>query len=448
MGFKLIFAGLIFFFNPNIGLFDFVPDLFGCILIIMGLSKLKYTDDRFDSANRAVLWLTCVEVVKLCLLVYSLNSTSDELPYVFIFSVLETVLLFWFFCSFFAATDYALTRHCDIVSFSSAKSAGVFTPVFVGLKGILTFVPYGLSLWNTYDEQGRIIEEPLRMIKPYVILLCFVAVLALGICFVVVIKNYFCVMTKSKQFINALYDIYKINFLDNTHLVNKRRFNNAISFIILGSIFIPDFTVDGINLLPDTVGYIFIIIGIALFNGHTKKNTACLYIPIISAVYSVFTYYFKTLLNIACNNAFGIDSFFSKKYEFVANGNAIYTGSILAAIQSILYVATIFIICKVIVSYLRTLEKQVSLYSGGTKLKITCIVNAISSAVVYALPAVTAFYHYKAQNYVGHEKYYEILAVAEACDTAVMVFGVIFLASNLYTIYTVYKIKKTFNYQY
>ena len=46
MGFRLILAGLIFFFNPCINIVDFLPDGIGCILIAAGLSRLADVGDR------------------------------------------------------------------------------------------------------------------------------------------------------------------------------------------------------------------------------------------------------------------------------------------------------------------------------------------------------------------------------------------------------------------
>ena len=47
MGFKLILAGLVFFFNPCINLVDIFPDFIGCILISAGLYKLADMEKSF-----------------------------------------------------------------------------------------------------------------------------------------------------------------------------------------------------------------------------------------------------------------------------------------------------------------------------------------------------------------------------------------------------------------
>ena len=98
MGFRLILAGLIFFFNPCINIVDFLPDGIGCILIAAGLSRLADVGDRFYDARKYARVMIAVYAAKLAFSLYIPARWSDGLlPMTFIFSVLEILFFILFY---------------------------------------------------------------------------------------------------------------------------------------------------------------------------------------------------------------------------------------------------------------------------------------------------------------------------------------------------------------
>ena len=52
VGWWQLSAALVFLFNPNVGLVDFLPDFIGYMLLCRALSRLSLIDDRMDDAHR------------------------------------------------------------------------------------------------------------------------------------------------------------------------------------------------------------------------------------------------------------------------------------------------------------------------------------------------------------------------------------------------------------
>ena len=107
MGFRLIFAGLIFFFNPCINIFDILPDFIGCILISAGLLRLADVEDRFYSARRIVNRMIPIYILKLFLSVcLTVSWKSGLLPFTFIYSVGEIILNVLLFANLYGGIEY------------------------------------------------------------------------------------------------------------------------------------------------------------------------------------------------------------------------------------------------------------------------------------------------------------------------------------------------------
>ena len=64
--FGMVFAGLVFFFNPNVALFDLLPDVIGALLIYFGLKNASEAGAYFDDARSvsfAMIWLYAAKSV-------------------------------------------------------------------------------------------------------------------------------------------------------------------------------------------------------------------------------------------------------------------------------------------------------------------------------------------------------------------------------------------------
>ena len=111
MGILCIFIGILFFMNPFFRMLDFMPDLIGCILIIIGTTKLSYIDHRIDTARRLTKYYAGVSALKIPLSLYfAVYEKGYLLPGTFAFSVLEAMLMIGIFTSLFGGLEYITAR--------------------------------------------------------------------------------------------------------------------------------------------------------------------------------------------------------------------------------------------------------------------------------------------------------------------------------------------------
>ena len=95
MGFLLIALSPLFLFNPDISVFDLLPDVIGYILLSTGLSSLSYLNHHFEeSAKRfqRMMALSAARVAFIFVLFGMVNTTDRPTAMLlggFVFGVLE-----------------------------------------------------------------------------------------------------------------------------------------------------------------------------------------------------------------------------------------------------------------------------------------------------------------------------------------------------------------------
>ena len=113
---KIIIA-LIFFFNPNIGMVDILPDFIGYILLVNALSKIAAIDDHISDAQALftrLIYITALRFASL-FVVFGLIPLSDQnmstLLFSFVFDVLELLTVIPAVIKLFDGIFYLYGRH-------------------------------------------------------------------------------------------------------------------------------------------------------------------------------------------------------------------------------------------------------------------------------------------------------------------------------------------------
>ena len=77
VGWWQLSVALVFLFNPNVGLVDFLPDFIGYMLLCRALSRLSLIDDRMDDAHRLLRRMVYITVARFS----ALFVTFGFVPY-------------------------------------------------------------------------------------------------------------------------------------------------------------------------------------------------------------------------------------------------------------------------------------------------------------------------------------------------------------------------------
>ncbi len=267
MGIGLIVIGTIFLLNPNINIVDFLPDFIGYILIYRGLFMLSDIDGRIENARKKAGWLIIAGLCKFgFILLIPTSSDSDVLLFTFCFAVVELLLTIPLISEFFGGMNYLCSRYDNENSLKLESEAKFFILTFTVLKNTLPLVPelfslsdatYGYELNHDHYKQIHNIEA----IKRIAILGAFAIVLIcaffMGYKFISYLKS----LKDNKEFTSKLQAFYSENILTDSALWARRHQNMILTFFAAGIMFFNNVYIDTFPVIPDTIGYIFFILG-------------------------------------------------------------------------------------------------------------------------------------------------------------------------------------------
>ncbi|MBE6623907.1 MAG: hypothetical protein E7621_06980 [Ruminococcaceae bacterium] len=395
MGFKLILAGLVFFFNPCINLVDILPDFIGCILISAGLCKLADIEDRFAYARKIINYLIPIYIGKL-LLSFMLTARWKDglLPFTFAYSVGEIILMIVFSVSLFGAIENMANLHDGEKHLTASGNLCKVSIIFAVIKNILAFIPEAFVLVRqdpdlnlSYNARP---SQTLLQAKPFVILFFTLVVLVAGIYFLSENIKFFGAISKDRKFIKNLSDIYSERILENEKLMNRRAFFKFIVFMIIGSLVLLDLVVDAVNILPDVFSYSVMLWGMFSLGNRIelkdKRRITALFIPL--CVISVISAGVRIWLDMGVNYMMGYESYLVSRNILIENGSAIALGTVLSAAEGALAVVFIGYILRSANKFYK--EKTGAGYSSKYTV-VSATLVAISGVFSYITPIVKAY---------------------------------------------------------
>ncbi|MBO7297275.1 MAG: hypothetical protein J6V39_08440, partial [Clostridia bacterium] len=116
MGFLLIALAPLFLWNPDIAVFDLLPDVIGYVLLSLGLSSLSYLNHHFEESAKRFHRMVAISAARLAFvivlfgLVNHVDRPTTMLLGNFVFGVLELMTLLPAYHHFFEGLIYAGSR--------------------------------------------------------------------------------------------------------------------------------------------------------------------------------------------------------------------------------------------------------------------------------------------------------------------------------------------------
>ena len=253
--FGMVFAGLVFFFNPNISLFDLLPDVIGALPIYFGLKKAADAGAYFDDAKKMsfnLIWLYAAKsVFALSLVRYPDNS----LPFTFLSGVLESVALLSFFTKLYDGFEYSAMRSGNGKTALLVKDVRAMSCIFAVSRAVLAFLPEMLEFLQQNDDVDLSANAAYRMpiirLKPYVLLFCVIVSLVLGILFLLRTRSFFAKVKKDAALTDYLTSLYADAHKNDRPLYASRAFGSSLLWLAAAVVFTADFTLDGFDILVD-----------------------------------------------------------------------------------------------------------------------------------------------------------------------------------------------------
>lgn len=342
MRFGLILAGLLFFANPCVNIIDVLPDFVGCILIYLGLSKLRDLDDRFYNARAFCARYIPVFVIKSVLSVTLTTGSSDmRMPATFIFGVLEIIFFVTLFTNLFGGIEAVSTLYGGDKHLSGLSELSQYVIIISAAKPVLSFIPESLVLFtdrNGVDfSQELTLGEKLYRAKPYFMLFCIVAGVILGVWFIALVWGYFVRLSKDRAFVGNLDSVYSEKILSDTKLVTKRAFSKFSVLLLVGFALMYDLTIEAVNIFPDFIGFVLLFCALCTVCGKGQRmENFAIFAPLF--LVSLVSYAFKVYTSMGINYRMDYDVYMRSAVRIVDDGSAVWMGAVIFALEAVLTV--------------------------------------------------------------------------------------------------------------
>lgn len=314
MGIGLIIVGTIFLLNPNINIVDILPDFIGYIFIYRGLYRLADIDDRMYSAKKKAQWLLIVSLVKTgFILALPTSSDSDVLLFTFCFAVIELLLCIPLFSEIFGGANYLCSRYDNEKALKCESEAKFFTTLFIILKNTLPLIPELFAL-NDGSEFNYDYYQNMRnteTLKRICIIGAFVLVLSCAIFMGMKFISYLNTLRNDREFISKLEVFYRDNVLSDTAMWARRYQNFILTMFATGIMFFNNFYLDTVPILPDSVGYIFFIVGALYLSRLGVNGFSTALFSIIGAAANALSNFYR----LHCSNYGAFSSYYREYYK-------------------------------------------------------------------------------------------------------------------------------------
>ncbi len=321
MGIGLIALSMIFFFNADFAVFDLLPDVFGYVLLSLGMSSLSYLNHHFEESAKHFQRMIALSAGRLVfvLVLFGLVSNADRPTTMllgnFVFGVLELMTLLPAYRQLFEGFIYAgsraglgesvfrptaghrlmsrlIRRKSEFDEKNTAvtvtESISLLTSLFVICKVVLSVLPE-FTVLTDHAESAVNLYEYVWLFRLGAMLLWTL----LGVAWLVLVLRYWIRMYRDKPYVDCLRNRYMQDIYPNKELFVARRYKLGSFFLMLGVILSLDLPMDGVNVLPDVLCAACLLAGILALRCYLSswKSSCC--VICAYAIFSVFETYWQ-----------------------------------------------------------------------------------------------------------------------------------------------------------
>lgn len=283
LSFGLVFAGLLFFFNPFFAAVDVLPDFIGCILLYFGLYKPSRLYRPLAQTQKRFLKLAAVDLVKdIALLFVFVDGTDAELPTALLVvafgaAVAELYFLLPAVYSLFEGIT-ALAMQEDCAPFYRAlignRSRGEWlaraSVAFLSLREVLCLLPEFSALFTSSYSDSGVMDlynyiGVMRAIGAGVVLLA-------GVVWICLLARYFAGLHREIAFRTALAEKYRAYVSHHPGDAVQMRHFVAFLSLAIGAFLTADFYLDYQNVIPDIAAAGFLLLGICVLEVPRRRK--------------------------------------------------------------------------------------------------------------------------------------------------------------------------------
>lgn len=256
LSFPLLTAGLIFLFNPNINLFDPLPDAVGWFLLAAAVTGFSDVQPYFGAARRNFIRLGILNAVKIAALVLSLyiiakypDNRAMLSVFCLSFATLELIFALPTLRDLWRGFFYIGERDGVDAAIAGGKNLPAFTVAFLLVKHLGAFLPEFSLASVAYLDKGY--SDSFLRAYPIFVAGAVILGLAVGGIWLREALKYLKPLKKDAAFLSYLERKRTENARTLSSAALCRR-ENGLLWILSGALLLAiDFIADRQNLLPD-----------------------------------------------------------------------------------------------------------------------------------------------------------------------------------------------------
>lgn len=297
MGFLLIALSPLFLWNPDIAVFDLLPDVIGYLLLSLGLSSLSYLNHHFEESAKRFHRMVAISAARLAFvvvlfgLVNSVDRPTTMLLGNFVFGVLELMTLLPAYSHLFEGLLYAgsrlgagksvfrptaaaklwslvIKRKSEFdgnTAVSVTESFSFMTAVFAVLKVMLSVLPE-FSVLTEHSDTAVNLYGYVWLFRVFAVLLGVV----IGFVWLLIALRYYFGVLRDCEFVDGLHAQYMRDVYPNKDLFVARRYKLGAFFLLLGMMLSLDLPMDGVNILPDVLCALSLMAGVLVLRHYAS----------------------------------------------------------------------------------------------------------------------------------------------------------------------------------
>lgn len=327
LGLGYIIAASFFLFNPDIVIIDLIPDFFGYLLLILGISELSELNDKIKDAKACFIKATICNLIKFGLIFVLFGFvTPQERPvsmllFVFVMNIFDLIYLVPGYINLFGGLvylgerldgDFVLKRkeylprkmpeglsakkqrafqrkeflrkwRCE-KSLSKTEKIRKATLIFVFFKAAAPVLPEFTSLLN--HEYSDSLVNYYNFIGLYRVF-SFMIMLIVGTVWLVRFIRYFVGVKRDRVFLSALKEKYMAEVLPmSVYFAKKFVWRERILFAC-AAFFCVNMYFDTYNILPNIIAAVLFAIASFGIRGYTPKWKYCFVSSVLLGIASV-----------------------------------------------------------------------------------------------------------------------------------------------------------------
>lgn len=392
VSFGLVLAGLVFFFNPCVELFDVLPDVIGALLIYLGLKKASFTDGYFEDARKISLWLIGIYAVKTAFSFTLVGYSQNSLPFTFISGVLEIIFVCAFFHKLYAGFEYTTMRCAWGKTPNLTDNVYAVSMLFTVVKCGITFMPEIFEFIKQGEDLDLSANASYTMsvasLKPYATALSIFVQLVTGIVFVYYTVRFFNNIRKDHIYIGYLSEIYKNEIEENRKKHITARVSASCIFLLLCALFTVVLRVEGVDILPDVMSAVCMVLSFVCIRDAQVK----MHVPKVLCAVTVLAGVVHTALSAYTGpEMFEILTAERTMFDFRSNG--FFEDNLGIAIYIVLSLLYTILMIKCVVALMKrhqNLYEKEKLGTHDRKLLTTGVLLSLSLIVKTAVDTVEA----------------------------------------------------------